>query len=324
MTTSSAFRDEVALTAIAGKGGDGAVHFARFKYRPKGGPDGGDGGRGGDLLLAGDESLEGLEHLAPKPVWKAGAGANGQGNTKSGVGGKDLMLKVPPGTIAYDTASGFQLAEMTAHGQKETVAAGGRGGRGNARFATPSNKAPRKAEPGEPGQKRELALLYRCHAPVAILGDPDSPWSLLQGLMGGEIKNPFRFHQRPRKVIGEFAFHRVSATFLPFTLRKGVRFQYLAHLYYAKCAVINAVGMEQEELFDEIYPAFIRELMEVKAPSLDEIVLLTREDPGLPYKLELSGAAIGVRTLIVPPEAQDFSAFWAWAQDSLRGCFLPE
>lgn len=324
MTTSSAFRDEAELTAIGGKGGDGAVHFARFKYRPKGGPDGGDGGRGGDMLLVGDESLEGLEHLAPQPVWKAGTGANGQGNTKSGAGGKDLLLKVPLGTIAYDAASGFQLAEIIAHGGKETVATGGRGGRGNARFATPSNKAPRKAEPGEPGQKRELALIYRCYAPIAVLGDPESPWSLLKGLMGSEIKRPFRFHQRPRKVIGKLAFHRVAAAFLPLTLRQEVRIQYPAHLYYARCAVINAVGMEDSELFDEVYPAFVRELMKVKAPVLEEIVLFAREDPGLPYKLELSGAAIRVKALVVPPEAQDFSAFWAWAQDSLRACFLPE
>jgi len=324
VTTSSVFRDEVKLTAVAGSGGDGAVHFARFKYKPKGGPDGGDGGRGGDVLLVGDESLEGLEHLAPKPVWKASPGGVGQGNTKSGAGGRDLLLKVPPGTIAYDAASGFQLAEITAHGQKVTIAAGGRGGRGNARFATPSNKAPRTAEPGEEGQRRALALVYRCHAPVAVLGDPESPWSLLKGLIGGEVRRPFRFHQRPRLVVGEFAFHRVAAAFLPLTLRKGVRFQYLAHLYYARCAVINAVGMEQKELFDEIYPAFVRGLMEVKAPSLEEIVLLAREDPGLPYKLVVSGTTIRVRALTVPSEVQDFGAFWPWVESNLRGCFVPE
>ena len=322
MMSAASFKDEVQTVAQAGRGGHGAVHFARFKYHPKGGPDGGDGGRGGDVALVGDENCEGLEHLSKQNCWKAGDGENGEGGKRQGADAEPLLLKVPLGTIAYDRASRFQLAEITDHGQRISVANGGRGGRGNARFATAKNKAPQTAEDGQAGDRHELALQYRCFAPLAIVGRPESDLTLLQGLMGKRSKSPHRFHQRPRCILGEFAFRRVRFTFLPMTFRREVRFSFTEHLYYAERVLINAVGHEETPLFDSVYPQFIKALMRVQAPNLREIWMVAREDPGLPYRLELDGAEISVRAIVVPQSCKDFASFWEWSGTNLKGFFL--
>ncbi len=324
MTRAASFKDEAEIAVQAGRGGHGAVHFARFKYKEKGGPDGGDGGRGGDIVLVGDESGEGLEHLTKLDFWKAGNGADGEGGRRHGSDAEFLALKVPLGTIVYDRASRFQLAEITSHGQSFTIVGGGRGGRGNARFATAKNKAPQTAEDGQAGEQRELALHYRCYAPLAVVGCPESDLTLLQGLMGKRSDSPHRFHQRPRCISGKFAFHRVRFTFLPMAFRREVRFSFTEHLYYAERVLINAMGQEESELFDSIYPQFIKALMKVQAPYLREIWLVAREDPGLPYYLELGGGDISVRAVVVPQSCKDFTGFWEWSEINLREFFLGE
>ena len=324
MTRAASFKDEVDIAVQAGRGGHGAVHFARFKYKPKGGPDGGDGGRGGNIVLMGDESREGLEHLTKLDCWKAGNGGDGEGGRRHGADAEPLTLKVPPGTIAYDRASRFQLAEITSHGQIFAVASGGRGGRGNARFATAKNKAPQTAEGGQPGERRELALHYRSYAPLAVVGCPESDFTLLQGLMGKRSDSPHRFHQRPRCIHGEFAFRRLRFTFLPMALRRAVRFSFIEHLYYAERVLVNAMGQEESELFDSIYPEFVKALMKVQAPNLRDIWLVAREDPGLPYRLELGGSYISVRAVVVPQSCKGFTSFWEWCWKNLREFFLKE
>jgi|GEM_PF-1143274 len=322
MTRAASFMDEVQIAVHGGLGGHGAVHFARFKYKPKGGPDGGDGGRGGDVVLMGDESAEGLEHLAKQDCWKAGSGGNGEGGKRHGADAEPLALNVPLGTAAYDRASRFRLAEITGRGQRFTVASGGRGGRGNARFATAKNKAPQTAEEGQAGDRRELALQYRCFAPIAVVGCPESDLTLLQGLMGKRSNSPHRFHQRPRCVQGEFAFRRVRFTYLPMAFRRDIRFSFTEHLYYAERVLINAMGQEESELFDSIYPRFIKALMQAQAPNLTEIWLVAREDPGLPYHLELGDAEISVRAVVAPQSCKDFTGFWEWAGANLNEFFL--
>ncbi len=324
MTRTAAFKDEAEIVAQGGRGGHGAVHFARFKYKPKGGPDGGDGGRGGDVVLVGDESCEGLELLARQKCWKADDGGDGKGGKRQGADGNELVLGVPIGTIVHDRASRFQLAEITRHGQRFTIVSGGRGGRGNARFVTARSKAPQISEEGQPGERRELALLYRCYAPIALIGHPESGLSLLQGLMGKRSRSPYRFYQRPRCISGEFSFHRVRFIYLPMTLRREVRFSFVEHLYYAERVLINAMGQEKSPLFDDIYPQFIKALMKVQAPHLREIWLVAQEDPGLPYRLELSGGDISVRAVIAPENCEDFPRFWEWCEANLREFFLAE
>jgi len=316
------FADEAGLTVQAGRGGDGAVSFARFKYRPKGGPDGGDGGRGGEVVLVGDQHCEGLEHLGVRTVWAAADGQPGKGTKKQGADGEPLVLKVPLGTSVYDRASGFQLGELTQDGQRQVVARGGRGGRGNLRFASARNRAPQQAERGQPGERKELTLLYRCFAPLAIVGDPVAETTLLQGLMGRPVSHPHRFFQRPRRIQGGFAFRRFSFVFLPLSLLGEPRIQFLEHLYYVQRALINALGMDEDVLLDGVYPEFIKGLTKLEAPRLETLWVLCREDPGLPYRVELNRCRLEVRAAATGGAADDFGKLWAWAEEHLREFFL--
>src|SRR5262245_55342112 len=155
------FVDEVRVKVEAGDGGRGCTSFRREKYVPRGGPNGGDGGDGGDVVLAVDTGLSTLLVLSYPQHLRAGRGEHGRGKDQHGARGGDLVLRVPPGTIVYDVADDDLLADLRAPGERAVVARGGRGGRGNMHFATPTNRAPRRAEPGTPGEHRELRLELR-------------------------------------------------------------------------------------------------------------------------------------------------------------------
>jgi len=168
-----AFVDEVDIVAVAGKGGDGCVSFRREKYIPRGGPDGGDGGHGGSVYLLADKSLNTLRHLAGKHHWRAGNGRAGQGKNRHGRSGKDLHVRVPPGTMIRDAEYGTLLKDLTAHEQSICVAEGGKGGRGNTHFKTATNQAPRRSEPGEMGRQRTLHLELKLIADAGLVGKPN-------------------------------------------------------------------------------------------------------------------------------------------------------
>jgi len=173
------FVDRVAVRVMAGPGGAGASSFARFKYQPKGGPDGGDGGHGGSVYLQADSNLSTLLDYRYRNAWKAERGQHGKGKTQTGASGSDLYLPVPLGTVARDQATGMELGEVLEHGDTLLVAKGGRGGRGNARFATPTHRAPREWEPGEPGEERDLELELKLIADVGLVGEPNAGKSTL-------------------------------------------------------------------------------------------------------------------------------------------------
>lgn len=173
------FLDEAVIEVQAGDGGNGCVSFRREKYVPRGGPDGGDGGRGGNIVLVADESLNTLLDFRYKTVYKAGSGAHGSGSDRRGRSGKDVVLHVPVGTLVYDAASGDLLADMFRNGQRVTIARGGVGGKGNAAFATATRQTPRFAEKGEPGEKRTLRLELKLIADVGIIGFPNAGKSTL-------------------------------------------------------------------------------------------------------------------------------------------------
>lgn len=134
------FIDRAVVKVIAGTGGSGASSFARFKFKPKGGPDGGDGGHGGHIFVRGDANLATLLDYRYRTIWKAGRGDHGKGKTKTGATADDVYMPVPPGTIVRDLATGEVLAEILHDGDTVRVARGGRGGRGNARFTTPTHQ----------------------------------------------------------------------------------------------------------------------------------------------------------------------------------------
>jgi GTP-binding protein len=166
--------DEATITVRSGDGGNGVVHFRREKYIPRGGPDGGDGGRGGSVILTVNPNLNTLQPFAHKREFQAESGKNGGGTRSRGHSAPDLTIPVPPGTVVRDADSGELLGDLTSAGQTLMVARGGSGGRGNARFATPSVQAPRIAEKGSPGQERRLKLELKLIADVGLVGVPNA------------------------------------------------------------------------------------------------------------------------------------------------------
>ena len=165
--------DRATIDVQAGRGGSGVVSFRREKYVPKGGPDGGDGGDGGSVILVVNEHLRTLLDFQYRARFEAPSGAHGSGNKKYGRSGEDLEVKVPPGTLVMDAESGAPLADLVEAGARFVAAKGGRGGRGNAHFATPTRQAPRKAEDGREGEARRLQLELRLIADVGIVGFPN-------------------------------------------------------------------------------------------------------------------------------------------------------
>ncbi len=173
------FIDEIQIHVQSGRGGAGIVHFRREKFVPFGGPDGGDGGRGGDVIFVVEPTLNTLSTFRRQHYHKAQNGAKGGGSNQTGKSGEDLVIPVPPGTLVYDDDTGDLLGDLTAGGQRLTVCQGGRGGRGNARFATSTNKAPRIAEKGEPFEERNLRLELKLIADVGLVGVPNAGKSTL-------------------------------------------------------------------------------------------------------------------------------------------------
>jgi GTP-binding protein len=167
------FIDECDLRVEAGNGGNGAVAFRREKYVPFGGPAGGDGGRGGDVVLVADTGLGTLYDLVHRRIVRAEHGGNGEKKDCYGRSGRELEVRVPVGTIAFDRESNERLCELVLPGDRVVIAHGGKGGRGNKHFATPVDRAPRKAERGEPGEKRDLRLELKVMADVGLLGYPN-------------------------------------------------------------------------------------------------------------------------------------------------------
>jgi GTP-binding protein len=187
--------DLARVVVAAGRGGAGAVSFRREKYVPKGGPDGGDGGRGGSVVLVVNPHVRTLLDFREQPAFRAGKGGHGSGGRRSGKDGADKVLEVPSGTVVRDVGSGAQLADLTRPGERLVVARGGRGGRGNSRFATATHQAPRHADPGEPGEERVLELELKLIADVGFVGLPNAGKSTLLARVS---------RARPR--IGPYAF----------------------------------------------------------------------------------------------------------------------
>jgi GTP-binding protein len=171
--------DRAVVRVVAGAGGSGASSFARFKYKPKGGPDGGDGGHGGSVYLKGDSNLSTLLDYRYRTLWQADRGEHGLGKTKTGGSASDIYLPVPPGTVVKNATTGQLIGEVLEAGDTLRVARGGRGGRGNARFATSTNQAPREWEPGEEGEDRQIELVLKLIADVGLVGEPNAGKSTL-------------------------------------------------------------------------------------------------------------------------------------------------
>jgi len=173
------FVDRVTLFCQAGDGGNGCSSFRREKYVPRGGPDGGDGGDGGSVIIAADRNLGSLTNLTGHRHWNAERGQHGMGSLMTGRNGQDTVIPVPPGTLILDLEHGHLLKDLKHHGEQVTITKGGKGGKGNKRFATSTNRAPRECEPGYPGEYREVVLELKLIADVGLVGKPNAGKSTL-------------------------------------------------------------------------------------------------------------------------------------------------
>ncbi len=177
------FIDKAKIYVKAGDGGNGCVAFHREKFVPMGGPSGGDGGKGGDVIIVADSHLQTLMDFKYKKHYKAQKGQHGQGGNKKGKDGEDLIIKVPVGTVVKDAQTGEVLADLVEDGQSVVVAKGGKGGKGNAAFKTSTNQAPMTAEPGEKGEEKWIELELKLLADVGIIGFPNTGKSTLISIL---------------------------------------------------------------------------------------------------------------------------------------------
>ncbi|HAA8258603.1 TPA_asm: GTPase ObgE [Listeria monocytogenes] len=188
------FVDQVKIYVKAGNGGDGMVAFRREKFVPNGGPAGGDGGKGADVVFVVDEGLRTLVDFRFKRIFKAEHGEHGMSKSMHGRGAEDLVVKVPQGTIVKDIDTGEIIADLVAHGQRAVIAKAGRGGRGNKRFATPANPAPELSENGEPGQERNVQLELKVLADVGLVGFPSVGKSTLLSVVSAARPKIAAYH----------------------------------------------------------------------------------------------------------------------------------
>lgn len=177
------FIDEITVSVRAGDGGNGCVSFRREKFEPFGGPNGGDGGRGGDVILEGDHDVNNLNDYRFRPNWRAKDGESGRGADQHGSDGKPAVLRVPPGTVVIDPESGRMVAEVLAHKQTIILAKGGNGGWGNTHFKSSTNRTPRRANPGLPGEQGTFLLVLKTIADLGLVGFPNAGKSSLTNLI---------------------------------------------------------------------------------------------------------------------------------------------
>jgi len=237
------FVDEVQLRVSAGHGGAGCVSFRREKYVPKGGPDGGDGGKGGDVRAEVDPNLATLLDLRYRKHIKAGHGKHGSGALKTGAGGADAIVRVPPGTLIFDADDGRLLAELIETGERAVVAPGGLGGRGNAHFKSATHRVPRQAQPGIPGESRLIRIELRLIADVGLVGYPNAGKStFLKAVSAAEPKiaeYPFTTLQPQLGVVARPDYRTYTVADLPGLIDgahegKGLGFRFLRHIQRTK------------------------------------------------------------------------------------------
>ena len=300
------FVDYVKIHCTSGNGGGGSTHFRREKYIPKGGPDGGDGGRGGHVILRGNKQLWTLLHLKFQKHIKAGHGAHGAGNLKTGSQGEDVYIDVPLGTLAKDGETGEVLFEITEEGEERIIQRGGRGGLGNNHFKSPTNQTPRYAQPGEAGREGWKILELKLLADVGLVGFPNAGKSTLLSVVTEakpEIGDYAFTTLRPNLGIVSYRDHRsfVMAD-IPGIIEgahegKGLGLRFLRHiernslLLFMIPADSDDIKKEYDVLLNELKqynPELLhkeRLLAISKSDMLDEVLIAQmKEDlPNIPY-----------------------------------------
>ncbi len=283
------FLDTVTIYCKAGNGGDGAVSFHREKYIPKGGPDGGDGGRGGSIYFEADPSVNTLIEFRYNQHFRAGNGERGQGATKTGASGKDIIIKVPRGTVIKDAESGGILADVFDYGERILIFKGGRGGRGNARFCTSTRRAPSFAENGEPTVERKLRLELKTIADVGLVGFPNVGKSTLLSVISAARPKIADYHfttLSPNLGVVRYDDESFVAADIPGLIEGaadglGLGHEFLRHIERVRLIlhVVDVSGSEGRDPFED-YTAIRKELKNYseKLYDLPEIVVANKTD----------------------------------------------
>ncbi len=279
--------DRAVVRVVAGTGGSGASSFARFKFKPKGGPDGGDGGRGGSVYVKADSNLSTLLDYRYRTLWKAERGEHGKGATKTGASSSDLYLPIPPGTVVRDATTGELIGEVLQAGDTLQVARGGRGGRGNARFATSTHQAPREWEPGEEGEDRQIELVLKLIADVGLVGEPNAGKSTLLSVISAARPKiadyPFTTLEPNLGVAGLSGHRSFVVADIPGLIEgahegKGLGLQFLQHVERTRVLAF-LVPLDS----DDLQRTYDRLRNEVRQYSTDlaaknHVVILTKRD----------------------------------------------
>jgi len=262
------FVDSVVIEAAAGAGGHGMIAFRREKHVPKGGPSGGDGGKGGDVVVVCDPQMDTLLDLRYRKHYRAPRGAHGSGGQRSGRSGADVEIRVPPGTLIYDDGTGLLLTDMTAPDARFVACRGGRGGRGNAAFATPLIRAPREAEDGRPGELRRLRFELKVLADVGLVGRPNAGKSTLLSTVSAArpkvAEYPFTTLEPHLGIVRAGEYESFVLADIPGLIEgahrgKGLGHKFLRHIQRARVLVYLIEITEPnphavlEELRDELY-----------------------------------------------------------------------
>jgi GTP-binding protein len=311
------FVDYVKIHCTSGNGGGGSTHFRREKYIPKGGPDGGDGGRGGHIYLRGNKQLWTLLHLKFHKHVKAGHGAHGAGNLKTGSQGEDKYIDVPLGTLAKDGETGEVLFEITQDGEQVIIQPGGKGGMGNNNFKSPTNQTPRYAQPGEPGQEGWKILEMKLLADVGLVGFPNAGKSTLLSVVSEakpEIGDYAFTTLRPNLGIVSYRDHRsfVMAD-IPGIIEgahegKGLGLRFLRHIE-RNSLLLFMIPADSDDIRKE-YGILLNELKQynpellhkerllaiTKSDMLDDVMIaqMKKDIPDIPYVFISSVAQKGI------------------------------
>jgi len=311
----SNFVDYVKIHCRSGKGGAGSAHLRTEKFVPRGGPDGGDGGRGGHVILRGNEQMWTLLHLKYRKHVAAGDGQNGSKQTSTGKDGQDVILDVPLGTVARDPETGEALFEITEHGEKQVLLKGGRGGLGNAHFKTSTNQTPRYAQPGEEGSESWKVLELKILADVGLVGFPNAGKSTLLSVISAakpEIANYAFTTLVPN--LG-MVYYRGDRSFvmadIPGIIEgasegKGLGLTFLRHIE-RNAALLFMVPCDADDIAEE-YHILLRELEKYNPELMDKrrMLAITKADM-LDEELKTEIQAVlpeGVQTLFISSVAQ--------------------
>lgn len=280
------FVDEVVIHVKAGDGGNGCVSFRREKFIPRGGPDGGNGGRGGSIILIADKSLTTLLDFHYRASFKANRGQHGQGSNKYGRGAEDLVIKLPTGTLVMDAETEETIVDMVEDGQEFIIARGGRGGRGNAEFATPTDRAPRRADPGETGEEKTLKLELKLLADIGLVGFPNAGKSTLLSVISAAKPKiadyPFTT-LAPILGIASFRDRSFVVADMPGLIEgassgKGLGISFLKHIERTKAiaVLIESTSTDPEGDYDKLMEEM--RLHSKELPKKVKIVVFTKTD----------------------------------------------